>query len=127
MGAFHHGSGQHLSPADQAQHYSSRKRNPVIRILTLVPTRRQIILHSQSRRAQDASTKGAGISNIEYRLHEFRSDGSLFLKQKKKERSDTTLQYSTFLVRHSLFSFLFSQVNNSFSLMLTNHIVVFNI
>jgi hypothetical protein len=50
-----------------------------------------LILHPQSEWAQEAPSKGAGISNIEYRLHEFRSDGSHILEQKKKERSDTTL------------------------------------
>jgi hypothetical protein len=63
-------------------------------------------LHPRSGWAQEAPLKEVGISNIEYRLHEFRSDGSQLIKQRKIERSDTTLQYSTFLVRHSIFSFL---------------------
>jgi len=31
--------------------------------------------------------KGAGISNIEYRYHEFRSDDSQFMEQKKIEHN----------------------------------------
>jgi len=64
--------------------------------------------HPRSGWAQKALSKGAGISNIEYRLHEFRSDGSQLGEQKKIEHSDTALQYSTFLVRYSLFSFIFT-------------------
>jgi len=45
--------------------------------------------------------EGAGISNIEYRLHECRSGHPLI---EKEERSDSSLRYSIFLVRHSTFA-----------------------
>ena len=39
-----------------------------------------LILYPRSGLAQDAPSKGAGISNIEYRIHEFRSDASRLLE-----------------------------------------------
>jgi len=65
----------------------------------------KLSLHPQSGWAQAAPVKGAGISNIDYRLNEFRSDGC-YRVTRTKERSDSTLHYSIFLVRYWAFAFL---------------------
>ncbi|MFC1877184.1 hypothetical protein ACFL2E_07940 [Thermodesulfobacteriota bacterium] len=55
------------------------------KVLDKTVCRAHLSLHPRSEWTQDAPLKGAGISNIEYRLHEFRSDGCRYLVKKKKE------------------------------------------